>query len=488
MKYLCNILFLLFTTNCFCQVITNNGSVANILSGTIVSTGSLENVTGTITNNGTLTARYNFNNLATVNGSGNYNVGGNWANNGTFTAGTGVVTFDGAATQNIFSNDAFNNLSINKSGGLTVLSSDIAINGILNFSSGKIQTGGSKVIISSTGTITGSSQGSGWVYGNLQKFIQTGNTSQAYEVGDNTNYTPAAMVFNSVTSSGTLTTNTFAFDHTNLSYSGIDANKSVNRYFNIVNNGIVFTDAAITLKWLASDVDAGASTANFKVAKHNASTWSFQSTSSPNPTSIQVTGITSFGDFAVGEMLSALPVKLTNLRGYTKNYGIQVEWITQSEIDIDRYEIERSANGQQFAKAGVVKARGNSSVIINYSWFDASPFNSINYYRIRSVEKTGQVSYSPVVKVNMMTGRSEINFYPNPVIGNAINLQLKNIPKGNYSFTLTNRLGQQLYKKLLLHNGGSAIHTIPVNNLTSGIYYVQVKGGEVDFIKQVLKN
>lgn len=488
MRYLYTIIFLFFTSNGFCQVLTNNGSVVNISTGTVISTASLENLNGTISNSGTLIIRTDFHNQAGITGNGTYNIAGNWNDNGTFTAGSGIVIFNGTTAQDVYSANSFNNLSINKSAGAANLSSDITVNGVLNFISGKIQTGANDLIIPATGSITGAAQNTGWVYGNLQKNISTGSPSAIFAIGGNTYYTSVTVAFNNVTSGGNLTIKTTGSDHPNLSSSGLDVNKSVNRYFTISNNSIVFTDAAVTLNWVAPDIDAGASTANFVAAIYNGASWTFPTIASPNATSIQIIGITAFRDFAVGEMFSALPVKLTNLRGYTKNHGIQVDWITQSESNMDRYEIEKSANGQQFAKAGTVKAKGNSSIIVNYGWFDANPFNAINYYRIRSVETTGQVSYSPVVKVNISTGRSEIIFYPNPVIGNTIKLQLNNITRGNYTVILTNTLGQQVFKKLILHNGGSALQGITVNNLPKGIYLLHVTGGGINFTKQVIKN
>ena len=105
------LLFFFFTSQCFSQVLTNNGSVINIASGTIINGGSLNNSSGTITNSGTITLSTDHTNAGTINGAGDYNVGGNWTNAGIFTAGAGTVTFNGAGAQSIgattFSNVAF---------------------------------------------------------------------------------------------------------------------------------------------------------------------------------------------------------------------------------------------------------------------------------------------------------------------------------------------------------------------------------------------
>lgn len=486
MKYFSSItLFCFLSSQCFCQVLTNNGSVVNISSGTYVNAGSFENLNGTLSNSGTFILKYSYHNLAIITGNGNYDIGGNWLNNGTFNAGTGKVTLNGTTAQDIYSTNGLNNLTINKTAGSAILTSDITVNGVLNFIAGNIQTGSNKVIISSTGNITGTSQSTGWLNGNLQKNIQTGPTTQTYEVGDNVYYSPASITLNGVTTGGSLTMVALATDHPNLNTSTIDATKSVNRYFKLTNNGIVFTDASVTLNWVASDIDAGASTANFKAGRYNGSVWSYPTIASLNPTSIQVAGLTTFGEFAIGESLMALPVKLLNLTGYIKNQGIQLEWKTQSEINMERYDVERSSNGQQFVKTGTVQTKGNSNVVLSYAWFDASPFNNINYYRIKSVEKSGVVSYSEVIKVNIISGRSEIVFYPNLVISNTINLQLKNIPQGAYSLSLINTLGQQVFKKLILHDGSTSMQAVPVNNVPAGMYFLNLSGNGIKFTKQV---
>ena len=145
--------------------------------------------------------------------------------------------------------------------------------------------------------------------------------------------------------------------------------------------------------------------------------------------------------------LSVVPVTLTNVKAYQKNAGVQVEWTAQQESNIDRYEVERSQNGQQFKHWEVFMQKGNSSVVINYNLFDPNPFSGVNFYRIKIIDKSGQVTYSQVMKVNISKGATLITVYPNPVNGNTIVLQMNNLQKGSYTITLTNKLGQQIINK-----------------------------------------
>jgi hypothetical protein len=185
----------------------------------------------------------------------------------------------------------------------------------------------------------------------------------------------------------------------------------------------------------------------------------------------------------------SLPVTLTNVKAYQKNAGVQVEWIAQQESNIERYEVERSPNGQQFSKLGTVQANG-SSIVINYTLFDPNPFSGANFYRIKIIDKSGQLTYSHVLRVNISNGSENmITVYPNPVNGNTIVLQLNNLQKGSYTITLTNKLGQQIVTKGIKHAGGSATETIePSKVLAAGVYQLTLTGGGINITRQVIKN
>ena len=186
--------------------------------------------------------------------------------------------------------------------------------------------------------------------------------------------------------------------------------------------------------------------------------------------------------------LTAAPVTLTGVKAYKQNNGVLVEWTAQQESNIDSYDVERSQTGQQFIKLGNVKAKGNSSALINYHLFDPAPFSGINFYRIKIIE-AGYATYSQVLKVNIGDGsKNLITIYPNPVKNNTIAVQL-NLQKGSYTLTLTNKLGQQIVNKVIEHAGGIAYETIePSNILTPGIYQLRLTGKEVDITRQVIKN
>ncbi|MDB5280202.1 MAG: hypothetical protein JWR61_5157 [Ferruginibacter sp.] len=304
-----------------------SGAGAMILAGTPVS---FKNVTINNTNAAGITPSSDWlitNEMRVVSGSvlnaGNhsYTIGGNILNNGTINSSTSAFTMNGVAAQDIYSGSAFNNLSINNTGGFVTLSSNVAVNGALNFIAGNIQTGTNTLTQSSTGTLTNAAQNTGWVNGKLQKYMPTGATSKTFEIGDASNYTPALLAFSTITTAGNLTASTTGAEHPNISTSNINAAKSVNRYFTLTNSGITFTNYTATLNFTAADVDAGASTTLFDIAAYNGTSWSWPSATVRNATSIQATAVTSFGDFAIGQICNRSTTISYTASPYCTNAG-----------------------------------------------------------------------------------------------------------------------------------------------------------------------
>ena len=229
-----------------------------------------------------------------------HSIGGNWSmSGGTFTNTNSTIQFNGSSAQTVSTTGDFNNFTIDKtSGSLTIVSDSVRIAGVLAFTNGKITTGVNKIVLTSTGSVSGSSSAK-YVVGNLQKRIP--NTSAVtFEVGDASNYTPAVVQFTSLTAVGELVIGTTSGDHPDIVNSGINPSKSVNRYWNLEKIGNLTGIYSVLFTFVNGDVDAGASTGSFKISKKDAS-WNLQTTTGQNPTSTQATGVISFGVFQIGE-------------------------------------------------------------------------------------------------------------------------------------------------------------------------------------------
>ncbi|MEO5647620.1 MAG: T9SS type A sorting domain-containing protein, partial [Chitinophagaceae bacterium] len=182
-----------------------------------------------------------------------------------------------------------------------------------------------------------------------------------------------------------------------------------------------------------------------------------------------------------------LPVSFVTLKAFQKSNGIQVEWEVASEFDIAKYQVERSGDGRTFVLVGTINSPGNTTAVRRYNWFDSSPLQQDNFYRVGALGKNGEIKYSPVFRLSIGRSESGISLYPNPVIKHqAINLRFNDMEKGNYKMRLYNGMGQLLINRLVEHAGGSSVETFTMNGIQTGTYLLEISGDNNRFAERII--
>lgn len=123
----------------------------------------------------------------------------------------------------------------------------------------------------------------------------------------------------------------------------------------------------------------------------------------------------------------ALPVTLINFDGIAKRNYNELNWSTASEIGSDRFEIERSLDGNEWELIGNVNASGYSNSMLEYSYLDYE-FVSFCYYRLIQHDVNGKfeifgpicisrsIEQKYIVKVVDFSGRDVDDNYDGPRI------------------------------------------------------------------------
>ncbi len=113
--------------------------------------------------------------------------------------------------------------------------------------------------------------------------------------------------------------------------------------------------------------------------------------------------------------INPLPVKLLTFDAIKQTKKVLLQWITDNEINTDKYIVERSTDGINYQAIGTVTAF-NSNNKNNYSFTDLQPLPGIIFYRLKLIDKNGSFLYSPVRKINFNNAGDDITVYPNPVV------------------------------------------------------------------------
>ncbi|HSN07584.1 MAG TPA: T9SS type A sorting domain-containing protein [Hanamia sp.] len=169
-----------------------------------------------------------------------------------------------------------------------------------------------------------------------------------------------------------------------------------------------------------------------------------------------------------------LPVTFNSVKATRQNKNINVEWKVANQTSIEKYEVERSADGISFEYLGTEKATGNSAADASYNWIDENPLPGNNFYRVKSIDKSGRDEYSTIAKLNFGAGISSLSVYPNPATGGTVRLQMKDMAGGSYHLKLVNSEGKVLIQKDLVLPPGNSNETLNISQLPKGIYQVRI--------------
>ena len=106
------------------------------------------------------------------------------------------------------------------------------------------------------------------------------------------------------------------------------------------------------------------------------------------------------------------PLNLLSFTARKKEKTNELNWTTAQAVNVDRFEIERSAASSDFSKIGTVKNTVVGSAG-RYAFVDNSPLSPRNNYRLKIMDKDGKFTYSPVRTIDN-AGTFSISLQPNP--------------------------------------------------------------------------
>jgi hypothetical protein len=487
------------------STINYNGSIAQTIYD-ILSPG-YGNLT--VTNNSTKTAgggldvRGNIliNSTATFSASTlSHSIGGNWTNNGSFTAGTGTIAFNGTAAQTIGGSNAttFNNITINNSNGVT-LNQPVSLNGIMTFTNGKVTSSSANSLTFNAGSSATGSSDASFVSGPVTK---TGTTAFTFPVGNTTGNNPNR--YHPISIGATGSTNTFVAQYfrTNpivavggsrdagiygisvceywslVQSSGTntaDVTIDWNQYSPCNGNAYITTTLGLILAWFDPVQTKWENSQGTAINYTNSGDYSSGTLERTSVTFSASPAVNYFTFGNVDENGSPLPVKLGPVTAFEKNNGVQINWTAYFEENLDKYVVERSADGSIFMPIGEVNANNITSES-KYGFFDAKPLAGVSFYRLRNLDIDGKSGLSNIVRVNLGKTGADLRLYPNPTTNGTISYQSTDMPKGNYSIRIFNGAGQQVYNQRVAHQGGAISQTIQLpNSLLAGLYNLRME-------------
>jgi hypothetical protein len=444
---------------------------------------------------------------------------------------TGEIVFDGVAQQNIrqalgafsglvsFGTNA--NVKINNPAGLLIDNSttsspnyngNITINGVLNLTSGAITVPDPAVLtLSATAAVINAGANS-YVDGFVKK---VGNTAFTFPVGrTNTGYAPIAInAPSTVTDAFTVSYKRSSAQLISTNYAlGLD-HVSEADYWTLERSAGTSNLSTITAYWTPQTSNNGSTAyidnpAAVRLARY---------TSTPSPlwdsyggivnagSTISNGSVTWFGSFSnlgifslssvnasnpLKNLAGPLPVSINYLQGAKQAGNNNLNWkVTCTNISGVTMELQRSTSRTgTFKNINTVTATA-LRCLQPFDYIDASPAVGTNYYRIKTIDDNGKITFSNTIAiVNNTDGLDVSNIYPS-VVSTTANVNVSTAQRTKLTIVTINADGKVMQQQQFAAIAGNNQIPLTATQLPAGLYFVKIytdKGETktLKFIKQ----
>ncbi|MEL6558251.1 MAG: T9SS type A sorting domain-containing protein, partial [Bacteroidota bacterium] len=392
------------------------------------------------------------------------------------------------------------NLTINNSSseGVRVNSGGVEIDGLLTLTDGLVNTDASRTLtLTSTGDWTDASTAS-YVTGPITKNDVAVASTYEFPVGKTERYAPAAIANIGLggenwtaeyfTSTGAFSESSFDTSDPGSGFNALSDIISQDRW-EITGSGTgPDNDAQIRLTYGTHHTIVDIN--DLRVVWWNTAQnrWENQGGTIAGDASGGTIVSENFIDFSTQQFglgqapEIALPVEMIYFTASLDDGDAVLDWATASELNNDRFEVERSVDGVNFESIGQVSGNGTTDIQQDYQYIDIAPRQGLNYYRLKQVDFDGAFEYSEIVFVDFTDRKVQFKAiaYPNPTSKDEINIRLSTGDElAPVEIQIIDFNGRVFYANQIVPDELSNNYRLNINEeLASGVYLVLVRQRE----------
>ncbi|MDR2009888.1 MAG: T9SS type A sorting domain-containing protein [Bacteroidales bacterium] len=470
-----SLLFILISISLNAQTYWVNEGSTVINQGTVLILNNIRNNdNGKYYLNGTITISGNFSNLSRQD----------------VFIGDGLIEFNGIEEQNIYSVSPvkFSNVLVNSNA--IYADTSLKLTGNIDLSKGIISMkDDSEFIFDALATWTHGSDRS-FIDGNISKIFGSANNDFIFPAGDKDKF--ARISLNNVKNTDTETAFTVRYyknAHENWNNFDRDNISTISQmeYWSVNNRSGSYSGLSVSLYWDDGNYSGIGDVSNLAIARYNGSEWvkleeSVIINGDEERGDISNTGvINELGYFtfaSTNKIDTPLPIELLSFFVEPLSGSVNIEWITASELNNDRFDIERSENAVDFKNIATISGAGNSNTEIRYNYTDNDVNkNTVYYYRLKQSDYDGNFTYSPIRNV-IITESDNFSVYPNPATGGWIELSTY---LNDFEIQIINNQGQ-----ILISEKNNKY--INISNINSGVYIIRLLAGDIISTEKLIIN
>lgn len=181
-----------------------------------------------------------------------------------------------------------------------------------------------------------------------------------------------------------------------------------------------------------------------------------------------------------------VPLKLVGFAGEQKNGNALLRWKSVNEVEVNRFELERSASMEAdgFSRIATIVAKGGKGMN-EYSFSDNEMLAGKNFYRLKMIDLNGTSSYSKVISI-ANDPANKFSVFPNPA-KNELYASLYSPSATTAKVFITDLSGKKVCAFDRTLSIGNNQLNFEIGSLKSGNYLVTIQAGSLKMVKQFAK-
>lgn len=176
--------------------------------------------------------------------------------------------------------------------------------------------------------------------------------------------------------------------------------------------------------------------------------------------------------------ISPLPVTLVDFMAEKHGNVNRLNWKSVQEQQFSHFEIERSEDGIQFSKIGMMAGKGNALGKISYSFEDKQISPSvIYYYRLKLVDKDASFSYSRIVTLEGGGGSNDpLQLVKHLVYNHQLKLELTAKQATSVRMSVYDSKGKAVIPAAAYNlKSGANFVDLDISGLSQAMYFLKVE-------------
>jgi len=376
-----------------------------------------------------------------------------------------------------------------------VLVEDLVIQDSLILSTGNlVSSDAAKVVLQDSAIISGSS--AAYVEGPVQKLGSTAGLDITIPIGTDDAYAPITL--SPISNIGSDVTVQYFSEPPPFGIesraAGID-NVSGTRYWTVEKNAST-GDLDVTLTWEDSSEAGVTEVSEMLVVGWDGTEWQSYGNESSGVVGSGGFVTSAFSEpppfgiesFTIGSETprNSLPVKLKNFDAIPESGKVYLRWETESEINFEKFELERSTDARHFEKMYSVGSKGEAAQLTQYFAKDLVPSIGINYYRLKMIDLDGTFEYSPMLNVKIEKF-GEAHIYPNPVAEELV-VHIADWAEEQVTIEIFDLNSKKIFQDVVTLEGREyRVNTSSANVVFSGTYVMKVTGAKTSKVLKFIK-